>query len=153
MDITKKLKELNLKLHGKGNPSYALLGEVVCSETKLLLIIEEVERVKLLHFENLKQHRDVKNATMNTKYLSITINETKDGFAERFEQFETNVITLAFIVKPPNTNLNNINIELFGIETEAFQMQFLDLETKHLWSGKITERKIKLEVLEVHVTL
>ncbi|GBM43128.1 hypothetical protein AVEN_178522-1 [Araneus ventricosus] len=72
----------------------------------------------------------------------------KDEFAERFEQFKTNKITLAFIVHPLNTNTNEINIEPFGIDAGLLQMQLLDLKTKDLWSGKITELKSKLEELE-----
>ncbi|GBO24887.1 hypothetical protein AVEN_193941-1 [Araneus ventricosus] len=73
----------------------------------------------------------------------------KDGFAERFEKFETNKSTLAFIVNPLNTNTNEINIELFGIDAGSLQMQLLDLKTKDLWIGKFTELKSKLEELEV----
>ncbi|GBL87227.1 hypothetical protein AVEN_270508-1 [Araneus ventricosus] len=73
----------------------------------------------------------------------------KYGFAERFEQFKTNISTLAFIVNPINTNTNEINIEPFGIDAESLQMQLLDLKTKDLWSGKFTELKSKLEELEV----
>ncbi|GBO14626.1 hypothetical protein AVEN_76234-1 [Araneus ventricosus] len=56
----------------------------------------------------------------------------KDGFVERFEQFKTNKSTLAFIVNPLNTNTNEINIELFGIDAGSLQMQLLDLNTKEL---------------------
>ena len=83
----------------------------------------------------------------------------KDGFAERFEQFQINASTLAFIVNPLNTNTNEINIEPFGIDAGSLQMQLklLDLKTKHLWSGKFTEFRSKLKELEVqksmHVTL
>ncbi|GBL74638.1 hypothetical protein AVEN_235534-1 [Araneus ventricosus] len=73
----------------------------------------------------------------------------KDGFAERFEQFKTNKSTLAFIVNPLNTNTNEINIEPFGIDAGSLQMQLLDLKTKDLWSGKLTELKSNLEELEV----
>uniref|UniRef100_A0A0B7AUE7 Dynein heavy chain linker domain-containing protein n=1 Tax=Arion vulgaris TaxID=1028688 RepID=A0A0B7AUE7_9EUPU len=85
----------------------------------------------------------------------MVINKMKNGFAERFEQFKTNANTLAFIVNPLNTN--EINIEPFGIDAGSLQMQLLDLKTKHLWSGKFTELKSKLEELEVqkskHVAL
>ncbi|GBN47178.1 hypothetical protein AVEN_1817-1 [Araneus ventricosus] len=69
----------------------------------------------------------------------------KDGF----QQFKTDKSTLAFIVKPLNINTNEINIEPFGIDAGSLQMQFLDLKTKDLWSGKFTELKSKLEELEV----
>ncbi|GBM06987.1 hypothetical protein AVEN_239685-1 [Araneus ventricosus] len=73
----------------------------------------------------------------------------KNGFAERFEQFKTNKSTLAFIVNPLNTNTNEINIEPLGLDAGSLQMQFLDLKTKNLWSGKFTKLKSKLEELEV----
>lgn len=60
-----------------------------------------MESVISLHFGN--------NATSDTKNFSITMNEIKKGFAEIFELFETNTITLAFIVKTSNTNMNEIN--------------------------------------------
>ncbi|GBN56680.1 hypothetical protein AVEN_156571-1 [Araneus ventricosus] len=72
----------------------------------------------------------------------------KDGH-ERFEQFKTNKSTLAFIVNPLNTNINEINIEPFGIDAGSLQMRLLDLKTKDLWSGKFTELKSKMEELEV----
>ncbi|GBO40308.1 hypothetical protein AVEN_36343-1 [Araneus ventricosus] len=108
-----------------------------------------MESGKLLHFKNLKQYRDETNATIDTNFFSIALKNMKDGFAERFEQFKTNKSTLAFIVNPLNTNTNEINIEPFGIDAGSFQMQLLDLKTKDLWSGKFTERKSKLEELEV----
>ncbi|GBM11014.1 hypothetical protein AVEN_1345-1 [Araneus ventricosus] len=77
----------------------------------------------------------------------------KDGFAERFEQFKTNISTLAFIVNPLNTNTNEINIEPFGIDAGSLQMQLLDLKTKDSWSGKFTELRSKLEELEVQKCL
>lgn len=40
MKITKELSEINVKLQEKENPAYALLQEVVCSENKLILFIE-----------------------------------------------------------------------------------------------------------------
>ncbi|GBO14716.1 hypothetical protein AVEN_230536-1 [Araneus ventricosus] len=73
----------------------------------------------------------------------------KYGFAERFEQFKTNISTLVFIVNPLNTNTNEINIETFGIFVGSPQMQLLDCKTKDFWSGKFTELKSKLEELEV----
>ncbi|GBL88331.1 hypothetical protein AVEN_102999-1 [Araneus ventricosus] len=104
---------------------------------------------KLLHFKNLKQYRDETNATIDTNYFSMALKNMKDGFAERFEQFKTNKSTFAFIVNPLNTNINEINIEPFGIDAGSLQMQLLDLKTKDLWSGKFTELKSKLEELEV----
>ncbi|GBM10772.1 hypothetical protein AVEN_151-1 [Araneus ventricosus] len=105
-----------------------------------------MESGKLLHFKNLKQYRDETNATIDTNYFSVDLKNMKDGFVERFEQFKTNKSTLAFIVIPLNTNTNEINIELFGIDAGSLQLQFLDLKTKDLWSGKFTELMSKLEV-------
>lgn len=71
----------------------------------------------------------------------------KGVFVERFEQFKTNKNALAFIVNPLKTNINDIYIEPFGIDAGSLQIQLLDLKSKGLWSGKLTE--LKLEVLEV----
>ncbi|GBN12866.1 hypothetical protein AVEN_185960-1 [Araneus ventricosus] len=73
----------------------------------------------------------------------------KEGFAVKFEQFKANKCTLAFIVNPLNTNTNEINIELFGIDVGSLQMQLLDFKTKDFWSGKFTELKSRLEEWEV----
>ncbi|KAF8781431.1 hypothetical protein HNY73_011825 [Argiope bruennichi] len=42
-----------------------------------------------------------------------------------------------------------INIEPFGINAGSLQVQFLDLKTKDLWSGKFTELMSKLKELDV----
>ncbi|GBO35929.1 hypothetical protein AVEN_179700-1 [Araneus ventricosus] len=101
-----------------------------------------MESGKLLHFKNLKQYRNGTNATIDTNYFSLALKNMKDGFAERFaerfEQFKTNKSTLAFIVNPLDTNTNETNIGPFGIDAGSLQMQFLDLKTKDLWSGKFT---------------
>ncbi|GBM59231.1 General transcription factor II-I repeat domain-containing protein 2A [Araneus ventricosus] len=149
VDTTMKLNELNLKLQGKGNPAYALLEKVVCSEKKSLLFVEDVESGKFLHFKNLKQYRNETNATIEANYFSIALKNMKDGFAVSFEQLKTNKSTLAFIVNPLNTNTNEINIEPFGIDAGSLQMQLLDLKIQDFWSGKFTELKSKLEELEV----
>ncbi|GBN01864.1 hypothetical protein AVEN_264157-1 [Araneus ventricosus] len=108
-----------------------------------------MESGKLLHFKNLKRYRDETNATIDTNYFSTALKNMKDGFAERFEQFKTNIKSpLAFIVNPLNTNTNEINSAPFGIDAGSLQMQLLDLKTKDLWSGKFTELKSKLEELE-----
>ncbi|GBM64347.1 hypothetical protein AVEN_171214-1 [Araneus ventricosus] len=59
------------------------------------------------------------------------------------------IATDGAIINPLNTNTNLINIEPFGIDAGSLQMQLLDLKTKHLWSGKFTELKSKLEELEI----
>lgn len=112
-----------------------------------------MESGKLFHFKNLKQYRDETNATIDTNHLSMAINKMKDVFAARFEQFKTNPSTLMFVVNPLNTNTNEINIEPFQIDADSLQMQLLDLETKHLWSGNFTELKSKLEELEVQQSI
>ncbi|KAF8770193.1 hypothetical protein HNY73_017755 [Argiope bruennichi] len=114
-----------------------------------LSVVEDMGSDKLPHFKNLEQYRDETNATIDTNYFSITLKNTKDRYAERFEQFKTNKSTLAFIANPLNTNTNEINIEPFGINAGSHQMQLLDLKTKDLWSGKFTELKRMLEELEV----
>lgn len=53
---------------------------------------------------------------------------------------------LAFIVNPLNTNSNEIHIEPFGVDTGSLEML---LNSKPLWSGKLTQLKSKLEELEV----
>ncbi|GBM70690.1 General transcription factor II-I repeat domain-containing protein 2A [Araneus ventricosus] len=73
VDTTMKLNELNLKLQGKGNPTYALLEEVVSFEKNLLLLVEDMERGKLLHSKNLKQYRDETNVAIDTNYFSIAL--------------------------------------------------------------------------------
>ncbi|KAF8771115.1 hypothetical protein HNY73_018569 [Argiope bruennichi] len=85
--------------------------------------------------------------TIDTNYLSITLKIK--GRSREIEQFKTNKSTLAFIVNPLSTNTNEINIEPFEMDAGPLQMQFLDLKTKDLWSGKFTELKRKLEELEV----
>ncbi|KAF8790653.1 hypothetical protein HNY73_005641 [Argiope bruennichi] len=113
-----------------------------------LSVVEDMESDKLSHFKNLEQYRDETNATIDTNYFNITLKNT-DRFAERLEQFKTNKSALAFIANPLNTNTNEINIELFGIDAGSLQMQLLDLKTKDLWNGKFTELKRKLEELEI----
>ena len=114
---------------------------------------EDMGSHELLHFENLKQYRDETNATIDTNYFSITTNKMKDEFTERFEQFKTNLSTLAFNVNPLNTKTNEINIESFGIDAGSLQMQLLDLKTKLLWSGKFTGLHCKFEQFEVQKSM
>ncbi|KAF8773906.1 hypothetical protein HNY73_016514 [Argiope bruennichi] len=139
-----KPNKLNLKLQRKGNSANALLEEVVRFEKKLLLFVEDMESSKLLHFKNLKQYSHDNNATIETNYFSITLKNMKDYFAERFEQFKTNKRTLAFIVNPLNTNTNEINIKLFGIDDGSLQMQLLDLRNQRLveWKVHRTQKQV-----------
>ncbi|XP_059162018.1 general transcription factor II-I repeat domain-containing protein 2A-like [Physella acuta] len=117
------------------------------------IVHPELKEDKWLQKFYFMQYRDENNATIDTKYFSVTISKMKDGFAERFEQFKTSASTLAFIVYPLNTNTNEINIEPFKIDAGLLQMQLLDLKTKHLWSDKFTELESKLEELEVQKSM
>ncbi|GBM34826.1 hypothetical protein AVEN_208031-1 [Araneus ventricosus] len=104
-----------------------------------------------LHFKNLKQYRNETNATIETNYFSIALKNMKDGFAVRFEQFRTNKSTLAFIVNPPNTNTNEINVEPFGIDAGSLQMQLLDLKTRLLeWQVHRTQEQVGGPEMHAH---
>ncbi|GFU77635.1 uncharacterized protein TNCV_1091321 [Trichonephila clavipes] len=118
---------------------------------------------------NLERHFTTKHTQFASKYVacwerkkaveelqkqqssSILSNGTQfsNEFADRFEQFKINKITLAFIVNPLNTNSNEIHIEPFGIDTGSLEMQMIDLKSKALCSGKFTELKSMSEELEV----
>ncbi|GBP21821.1 SCAN domain-containing protein 3 [Eumeta japonica] len=111
--------------------------------------LENDKWLRKLHFQFLKQYRDKTSATFDTNYFSTDIQNIKDEFAGRFQQFKTIKTTLAFIVNPLNTNSNEIHVEPFGVDTASLEMQLIDLKSKDLWSRKFTELKSKLEELEV----
>ncbi|GFW93678.1 uncharacterized protein TNCV_4542051 [Trichonephila clavipes] len=93
-----------------------------------------------------EQFRYKTGATFDTNYFSTVIKKKNNGeFSDRFEQFKTNKTTLAFIVNSRNTNSNEIRIEKFRIDTESLEMQLIDLKSKALWGGKITELKKQIE--------
>lgn len=48
-----------------------------------------------------------------------------------------------------NTSTKEINIKPFEIYAESFQIQLLDLKSKGMWSGKLTELERKLKELEI----
>lgn len=80
-------------------------------KNKLKIVLNRL--TKIIFF--LRQYREKTSANVDTNYFSTVI-KVKYEFADRFEQFKTNKITLVFIVSRLKTNSNEIHIEPFGIE-------------------------------------
>ncbi|GFU28282.1 SCAN domain-containing protein 3 [Trichonephila clavipes] len=87
------------------------------------------------------QKQKQQSSSILSNWMQSASNVNLESFAKSLE--------IAKKVNPFNTNSNEIHIEPFGIDTGSIEIQFIDLDSKALWSGKFTELKSKLEELEV----
>ncbi|KAK1334842.1 hypothetical protein QTO34_004412 [Cnephaeus nilssonii] len=73
----------------------------------------------------------------------------REAFLNRFQEFRNSKATLAFVKKPLNATVTELNFSPFNIDIGNFEMQLLDLKNKELWSSKFElvycERPVKKE--------
>ncbi|CAK6435131.1 unnamed protein product [Pipistrellus nathusii] len=148
VDVTSHLNQLNHKLQGKGNTIFSMLEEVTSFENKLSLFAQDFERETLIHFPSLLKHRQENNSDIDICYFKTTLLNMREAFLNRFQEFRDSKATLAFVRKPLNATVTELNFSPFNIDIGNFEMQLLDLKNKELWSSKFERLCADMEILE-----
>ncbi|XP_036275872.1 general transcription factor II-I repeat domain-containing protein 2A isoform X2 [Pipistrellus kuhlii] len=148
VDVTSHLNQLNHKLRGKGNTVFSMLEEVISFENKLSLFAQDFERETLIHFPSLLKHRQENNSDIDICYFKTTLLNMREAFLNRFKELRNSKATLAFVKKPLNATVTELNFSPFNIDIGNFEMQLLDLKNKELWSSKFERLCADIEILE-----
>ncbi|CAK6438343.1 unnamed protein product [Pipistrellus nathusii] len=148
VDVMSHLNQLNRNLQGKGNTIFSMLEEVISFENKLSLFAQDFERETLIHFPSLLKHRQESNSDIDICYFKTTLLNMREAFLHRFQEFRDSKATLAFVKKPLDASVTELNFSPFNIDIGDFEMQLLDLKNKELWSSKFVRLCADMEILE-----
>nr|XP_039255151.1 general transcription factor II-I repeat domain-containing protein 2B-like [Styela clava] len=115
VDMTEHLNQLNVKMQGIGNTIPSLQQTLFAFEKRLDLFIEDLGTGRLLHFERLKNFKDVITANNPThdfdlqQLVGFTCNLLQ-SFKARFAEFRESISLFKFIPHPYECAVNDVDL-------------------------------------------
>ena len=113
--MTEHPNQLNVKMQGIGNTVLFLQQTLFAFKNKLDLFIAGLETGSLLHFETLKNFKDVFTASYPTKYFYLQqlvrfTSNLLQSFKVRFEEFRELTSFFKFISHPHECAVNGADL-------------------------------------------
>ncbi|XP_034019583.1 zinc finger BED domain-containing protein 5-like [Thalassophryne amazonica] len=156
VDMTEHLNQLNVKMQGVGNTVLTIQQAVFAFENKLELFIKDIETDRLLHFEKLREFKDVCAASDPTQHLDIQqlagfTSDLLQSFKARFGEFREHTRLFKFITHPHEREVDKADlIYIPGVSIRDFEIEVADLKASEMWVNKFKTLNEDLEGLQSH---
>jgi len=144
-DITQHFNELNKKLQGPGQVVLVMFENIKTFMTKLDIFSNDLKMKILKYFPYLQKHFQATESFENSiitqdhtikKYLTV-IEEIKQAFLDRFNQFKDLEKTLHFILYPHKIEFNNLELTVFTwLGIENLEMELAEFQNSFMWKNK-----------------
>nr|XP_039272193.1 uncharacterized protein LOC120346493 [Styela clava] len=152
--MTEHLNQLNVKMQGIGNTILSLQQTLFAFEKRLEVFIEDLGTGRLLHFERLKNFKDVITANNPThdSNLQQLVGFTcilLQSFKARFAEFRERISLFKFITHPYECAVNDVDLSYIpGVCIKNFELEVADLMVSDVCVNKFKSLNENLETLE-----
>ena len=154
MDIIEYLNHLNVKIQCVGNIILSLQQAVFAFENKLQLFITDIETGRLLHFEKLREFKNVCTASDPTQHLDLqrltdSTSDLLQTIKARFRELHERTCLFEFITDPHERAVDSADqIYIPSISVRDFELrQDADLKSSDMWVNKFKSLNVDLERL------